>query len=155
MTTFWSTFLNNGDEVPYGALGGMHKNACEAILADRPDRGDRVDPRAAAEIDDLRADGVRKDAEIDDLRADGVRKDAEIDDLRADGVRKDAEIDDLRADGVRKDAEIDALKRANAHDGGPHAPPSHNTLSGKAEKSRKRRVARAKKPAGGAARRPG
>ena len=33
LTIFWSTFLNNGPEVPYGALGGMHKNACEAILA--------------------------------------------------------------------------------------------------------------------------
>ena len=91
----------------------MHKNACGAILADRPDRVDRVDPRAAAEIEAL------------------------------------------RADNERKDAEIEALKRANAHDGGPHAPPSHNTLSGKAEKSRKKRAARAKRPAGKAARRPG
>ena len=92
----------------------MHKNACGAILADRPDRGDRVDLRTAAEIEALEADRERKDAGIEDL------------------------------------------KRANAHDGGPHAPPSHNTLSGKAEKSRKkRRAARAKKPAGEAARRPG
>ena len=51
-------------------------------------------------------------------------------------MKKDAEIEALRADSVKKDAEIEALERANAHDGGPHAPPSHSTLSGKAEKSR-------------------
>ncbi len=119
----------------------MRKNACEAILADRPDRGDRVDPRAVAEIEALRADKERQAAEIEALRADNVKK--------------DAEIEALRADNVKKDAEIEALKRANAHDGGPHAPPSHNTLSGKAEKSRKKRITRAKKQAGGASRRPG
>ena len=67
----------------------MHKNACEAILADRPDRGDRVDPRAAAEIEALRADKERQAAEIEALRA----------------------------DKERQAAEIEALKRANAHDG--------------------------------------
>ena len=137
MAAFWSTFLNNGDEVPYGALGGMHKNACEAILADRPDRGDHVDPRAAAEIEALRADNVRKDAEIEALRADNVKKDAEIEALRADNVKKDAEIEALRADNVKKDAEIEALERERARRRPACAPPpSHNTLSGKAEKSR-------------------
>ena len=119
----------------------MHKNACEAILADRPDREARGDSRAAAEIDGLRSDKARQAAEIDGLRSDKARQ--------------AAEIDGLRSDKARQAAEIDGLKRANAHDGGPHAPPSHHTLSGKAEKSRKRRAARAKKPAGGAARRPG
>ena len=87
----------------------MHKNACEAILADRPDRGDHVDPRAAAEIEALRADNVRKDAGIEALRA----------------------------DNVRKDAGIEALERERARRRPACAPPpSHNTLSGKAEKSR-------------------
>ena len=89
----------------------MRKNACEAILADRPDRGDRIDPRAAAEVEALRADNARKDAEIEALRA----------------------------DNARKDAEIEALKRANAHDGGPHAPPPRTTPCRERPKSRAKR----------------
>ena len=48
----------------------MHKNACGAILADRPDRGHLVDPLTAAEIEALGADNDGKDAGIEDLGAD-------------------------------------------------------------------------------------
>jgi len=41
---------------------GMRKNACEAILADRPDRETRGDPRAAAEVEGLRADKEERQA---------------------------------------------------------------------------------------------
>ena len=46
----------------------MHKNACGAILADRPDRGHLVDPLTAAEIEALGADNEGKDAEIESLK---------------------------------------------------------------------------------------
>ena len=127
----------------------MRKSACEAILAEGHDRRRHADLQGAeAEIEALRADNERKDAENKALRADNERKDAEIDGLSAENKA-------LRADNERKDAEIVALKRANAHDGGPHTPPSHNTLSGKAEKARKKRSARAKKATDKPARRPG
>ena len=127
----------------------MRKTACEAILVEKPDRGKRSDLQAAAaENEGLRAEIERKDAENSALRADNERQAAEIEALKAENGA-------LKADNERKNAEIEALERTNAHDGGPNAPPSHNTMSGKAEKERKKRVARAKKPADKPARRPG
>lgn len=59
--------------------------------------------------------------------------------------RRAAEIERLTEEGGLQAAEIEALRRANAHGGGPHAPPADRTLSGKAEAARKKRSSRAKR----------